>query len=143
MAISTQTRDRAIYATLDHYGKLPSNWIAYLVEGGYTQGFRRRLQDLKRAKRIAPSRGQFLNDNDESEFRKTRHVIYERVSKGQKHYSKVSAHNLMASLIEASFQIAAPKLGLRFVSWEEMTAHPDMPYITASSHEPFKLTAEW
>jgi hypothetical protein len=39
----TTIRDRAVDAYLDYYTYAPSNFLGELIEGRYTQGFRRRL----------------------------------------------------------------------------------------------------
>jgi hypothetical protein len=132
----TTTRDKAIGAYLKYYHYLPSNFLGHLIEGKYTNGFQKRLTKLKKAKLIhAPAK------QDKYESHRIKFDVYERGGKDK--YGVGFSHNLMASLIEANFEIAARKLGLQFISWEQIKALPTTPYATALSKAPFRLTANW
>src|SRR5882724_9104267 len=132
----TTIRDKAIGAYLDYYHYLPSNFLGHLIEGKYTNGFQKRLSKLKKAKLIhAPVK------QNKYETNRIKFDVYERGGKDK--YGVGFSHNLMASLIEANFEIAARKLGLQFISWEQIRTLPTTPYATALSKAPFKLTANW
>src|SRR6266446_8842833 len=99
----TTIRDKAVNAYLDYYTYAPSNFLGELIEGKYTQGFRRRL--TKRWKKGQLHRPQKQN---KYESHRNKFDVYERG--GKKKYGIGFEHNLMAALIEANFEIGARKL---------------------------------
>jgi hypothetical protein len=134
--METTTRDKAVDTYLDYYGFLPTNFLGELVQGEYVQGFRRRLTKRWKSGKLHRPEKQNKYESHRNKF-----DVYERG--GKKKYGTGFEHNLMAALIEANFEIAARKLGLKFISWEQIKALPETPYQTALSHTPFKLTANW
>ncbi len=132
----TTTRDQAVDAYLDYYTYAPSNFLGELIEGRYTQGFRRRLTKRWKAGELHRPKQQ-----NKYESHRIKYDIYEKG--GKRKYGTGFAHNLLAALIEANIEIAARRLGLQFISWEQIKALPETPYQTALSHTPFKLTANW
>jgi hypothetical protein len=134
--METTTRDKSVDAYLEYYGLLPTNFLGELVQGEYIQGFRRRLtKRWKKGELHRPAK------QNKYESHRNKFDVYERG--GKKKYGTGFEHNLLAALIEANVEIAARKLGLQFISWEQIKAFPETPYQTALSRTPFKLTANW
>jgi len=72
----TTIRDKAVDAYLDYYTYAPSNFLGELIEGRYTQGFRRRLTKRWKAGELHRP-----NQQNKYESHRIKFDVYERGGK--------------------------------------------------------------
>jgi hypothetical protein len=143
--------DLLILELLGRYRYLPSDYIAALT-GRSLPALQARLQILYRKPNAYINRPSQQRANADAN---TRRLIYELDDKGtdelrsrgllysRKKYLRHFAHELMACMIAASFEIGAKTSNcLRIIAWQELIDSPQMPVATKQLASPQVISYE-
>ena len=143
---------RIFQALHPHFGFrfLPTHWLHRVAKGGYYNDF------IKRCGHLKEEQNNFLYWPPQQEYSKNsnyQHGVFGLAPRGATAINtevlplnkQDYPHELLRSMVEASFFFGAEEAGLRHLGWRELSAHPLVPIATRSSRYPFsiKLSTGW